>query len=315
MEATVSVKDGRMLAYQERGPRNGFPVFLLHGTPGGRNGPVPRDIILDLLGVRLISYDRPGYGDSGRHYGRRVSDAAADVEAIADELRLGPFGVVGRSGGGPHALACAALLGSRVCKVAVLVSLAPSDANDLDWYEGMNDTNRDAYSRANNSADIVADSDESESDLLRSIAFWTEQDQKDPDDLLQRLQPDLGKTDRHVVDDPALRRLLRESYSSALRPGPGGWHDDVLAFRRPWGFELSDVYAQTLLWHGEQDGFSPVHHTRWLAKQLPYATVQIQQDAGHFTAFEALPRILGWITSTMSQPLEGKLASLGRGPA
>src|SRR5262245_22879736 len=119
------------------GDAGGWPVFLLHGTPGSRNGPRPRSGVLYRLGVWLISYDRPGYGRSPRHAGRLVADAAADVETIANELSIDRFSVVGRSGGGPHALACAALLGDRVARAAVLVGLAPTDARGLAWFNGM----------------------------------------------------------------------------------------------------------------------------------------------------------------------------------
>ncbi|GAB3901332.1 hypothetical protein GCM10027612_64540 [Microbispora bryophytorum subsp. camponoti] len=116
----------RRLAVAQRGKiHGGRPVFLLHGTPGSRIGPLPREGLLYRLGVRLITYDRPGYGGSDRHEGRSVGDVAADVAAIADHLGLDRFAVVGRSGGGPHALACAALIPHRVTRAAVLVGLAP----------------------------------------------------------------------------------------------------------------------------------------------------------------------------------------------
>jgi pimeloyl-ACP methyl ester carboxylesterase len=109
--ATQVIKvDARDVAFDTLGDSKGFPVFLLHGTPGSRSGPAPRTSVLYRLGIRLICYDRPGYGGSERFKGRTVADAAWDVLAIADHLNLGQFGVVGRSGGGPHALACAARL-------------------------------------------------------------------------------------------------------------------------------------------------------------------------------------------------------------
>ena len=103
------VGNRRLLTIDVSGAPDGAPVFLLHGTPGSRNGPKPRSSVLYRLGVRLICYDRPGYGGSSRVPDRRVADAARDVEMIADKLKLGRFAVVGRSGGGPHALACSAL--------------------------------------------------------------------------------------------------------------------------------------------------------------------------------------------------------------
>ncbi len=121
------------MSVESLGDPDGKPVFLLHGTPGGRNGPRPRGIVLYRLGIRLISHDRPGYPGSDRLPDRRVADAAGDVEAIADHLGIDRFSVVGRSGGAPHALACAALLKERVICAAALGSLAPYNAQGLDW--------------------------------------------------------------------------------------------------------------------------------------------------------------------------------------
>jgi pimeloyl-ACP methyl ester carboxylesterase len=132
LKYVVQTADGRHLTTQTYGDPDGSPVFLLHGTPGSRLGPHPRAAVLHRLGVRLIAFDRPGYGGSDRMQGRLVADVAADVRAIADDYQLPRFAVVGRSGGGPHALACAALLPERVTRAAVLVGLAPRGAAGLD---------------------------------------------------------------------------------------------------------------------------------------------------------------------------------------
>ena len=125
MTLTVRSADGRRVAVQVSGSTAGHPVFLMHGTPGSRIGPLPRPMVLHGLGVRLITFDRPGYGESDRQPFRQVADVVPDVEAIADALGVGQFAVLGRSGGGPHALACAALLPDRVTRAGILVSLAP----------------------------------------------------------------------------------------------------------------------------------------------------------------------------------------------
>jgi len=142
------VRRWRRLAARRWGDLDGRPVFLLHGTPGSRLGVHPDEGDLRRLGVCLITYDRPGYGLSDPKHGRTVADAAADVELIADHYGYDRFLVVGRSGGGPHALACAALLPSRVAGVASLLGLAPFDAEGLDWFDGMNDANREEYGAA-----------------------------------------------------------------------------------------------------------------------------------------------------------------------
>ncbi|MET7750824.1 alpha/beta hydrolase [Micromonospora sp. NPDC005367] len=284
---TVVTRDGRRLAVETSGAPDGLAVFLLHGTPGSRSGPRPRPVVLYRLGVHLICYDRPGYGDSDRHEGRRVADTAADVAAIADAFGIDRFALVGRSGGGPHALACAALLPDRVTRAAVLVGLAPADAPDLDWYGGMTDENVDEHT--------LGDADTAE---LRDMLTVRAKDvQRDPMTLLEFLRPQLTEPDIRVVDDVVIRRLLTDMYAEALRHGPEGWIDDVLAVHRSWGFDLGAIRLPVRLWHGEQDRFSPVSHSRWLAARIPTAEVQVQPGAAHFGAVEILPQTLAWLTT------------------
>jgi pimeloyl-ACP methyl ester carboxylesterase len=290
----VKAADGRRLAVEISGKPDGESVFLLHGTPGGRNGPRPRGIVLYRLGIRLISYDRPGYGGSDSQPGRTIADAAGDVAAIADFLEIDRFSVVGRSGGAPHALACAAMLGERVYCAAALCSLAPSDADGLNWRGGMADSNIEAYRDA-----------ETDEDLAAELSKRAGQVRNDPDSLLRSLWPELVSHDRKVVGDVALRRILADTYADALQESSSGWIDDVLALRRPWGFKLSAITSPVKLWHGGDDVFSPASHTRWLAGQIEGSTLEVQSDAAHFSAVEVLPRILAWIAAsagTRKQP-------------
>lgn len=288
MTESVEVSAGRHVTVDCIGAGNGFPVFLLHGTPGSRVGPMPRPSVLYRLGVQLISYDRPGYGGSDRHEGRSVADAAWDVLAIADELGLKEFGVIGRSGGGPHALACAAHVPeNRLRSVAVLVSIAPSNAEDLDWLDGMTNSNVTEYELAQGGIDeVVAD-----------LTKRANRIRKDPESLLYALNSELTTSDKRVVDDVGIRAQLVKTYREALRTGPYGWVDDVLAFRRPWGFDLKKIQLPVLLWHGEDDVFSPVSHTRYLAAQIPHAKVEVQAGAAHFDALPILPRLLARMKS------------------
>jgi pimeloyl-ACP methyl ester carboxylesterase len=297
MTRVIQVPNGdqrRPLAFDECGAPRGYPVFLMHGTPGSRSGPRPRASVLYRLGIRLICYDRPGYGQSGLLRGRSVADAALDVLAIADELDLDSFSVVGRSGGGPHALACAASekLRTRLQSVAVLVSLAPADADGLAWYDGMSSSNTEEYTAASDPAAINTVA----IDLIERARHI----RNDPEFLLRFLHPELTEPDRRVVEDVGIRQLLTDTYAEAFRCGAIGWIDDVLAFRKPWGFHLGEIRIPTLLWHGQDDVFSPATHTRWLASQIPteYRTVELQPGAAHFHAVEMLPRVLAWLKST-----------------
>ncbi len=204
------------------------------------------------------------------------------MQDIADKLGFDRFCVIGRSGGGPHALACAALLPERVLSAAILVSLAPADAQGLDWYAGMTQSNVTEYSSC------YPDPEQYE------LAMRAERIRADPESMIEFLSPELTGPDRRIVDDFAIRRQLLDTYAEACRNGAYGWIDDVLAFRRSWDFDLSDIKAPVLFWHGAEDVFSPVAHTYWLAAQLRNAEVEVkvQPGAAHFNAVEVLPIII-----------------------
>jgi pimeloyl-ACP methyl ester carboxylesterase len=287
----IPVGNGRSVAVDTWGDTAGMAIFLLHGTPGSRNGPRPRPSVLYRLGVKLVCYDRPGYGGSSRHIGRSVADAASDVEAIAEALGLDQFCVVGRSGGGPHALACAALLGHRVLSAAILVSIAPSNAEGLDWVAGMTESNVSEYGRHANPKAVAYD-----------LAMRAERIRANPESMIDFLFPELTGPDKRIVDDAAIRCQLLDTYTEACRNGAYGWIDDVLAFRRPWEFDLSAIKVPILFWHGAEDVFSPVEHTRWLASQIRDADVKVtvQPGAAHFDAVEILPSVLAQVQAAAS---------------
>ncbi|TDB81233.1 alpha/beta hydrolase [Actinomadura sp. KC216] len=285
MTRVVSTADGRELAVEEWGAPTGFPVFLLHGTPGSRLGPIPRPMVLYQRGIRLISFDRPGYGLSGRMRGRVVADIADDVRLLADVLDLERFAVLGRSGGGPHALACAALLPGRATRAAALVGLAPAEAEGLDWFEGMTASNTREYMAVRGQGPLVAD-------RLRTIAARI---RADPAQHVANLFAELTQSDRRVVLESGMRRLLLETFQEAFRTSADGWIDDLLAFCAPWGFELGDIVVPTMLWHGANDTFSPAGHSRWLADRIPSSTVVVQPGSAHFAAFNVLPDVLSWL--------------------
>lgn len=307
MTPELCVVGKRRVAVESWGSPTGMPVFLLHGTPGSRSGPRPRSSVLYRLGVRLISYDRPGYGKSTPQPGRTVADAAADVGAIADKLGLESFGVVGRSGGGPHALACAASLGDRITAVACLVGLAPSDATDLDWYAGMAESNTKEFQSApqapgtrrsaaqEHMVDSAAGAQASPLEIRAHLAAQAKIIRKDPEYLLGLLTKELADSDKRVVNDFAIRDLLAKTYTEAVRQGEKGWIDDVIALSSPWQFELDDIKVPVLLWHGADDVFSPLAHTKWLARRIAKSTLKVERDAAHFAAFEILPTVLTWI--------------------
>jgi pimeloyl-ACP methyl ester carboxylesterase len=281
----VRSADGRRLAVRVAGNPAGHPVVYLHGTPGSRVAPLPRERVLYTLGVRLITFDRPGYGGSDRLASRHVADVVPDVAAIADQLGVEAFAVLGRSGGGPHALACAALLPQRVTKAGILVSIAPWAAKGLDWFAGMSESNVREFTSASRTPES----------LIVELAKTAARIKADPMSHVSALGPELPEDDRRVIKDAGIRRLLAENYKEALRDSADGWIDDSLAFCAPWGFDLADIRIPVLLWHGEKDVFSPAAHARWLADQIPTAELRVLPDSAHFRALEAVPDMLSWL--------------------
>jgi pimeloyl-ACP methyl ester carboxylesterase len=268
-EDTITTRDGRILAYVERGEKDAPTIVHHHGTPGSRLTRHPDAAVYD--GLHVVTYDRPGYGRSDPQRGRRVASAAADVEDLADALGLERFAVLGVSGGGPHALACAALLGNRITRAATLVGGAPADNPDFDFLEGMADLNIREFGAARESQEV----------LEAYLAPEVEKLGRDPDALLDMLAAELPESDRAIMRQPETRAVMRASFVESARQGSRGWADDDLAFVRPWGFELEQVAVDVRLWQGGLDVLVPRAHAEYMAGRLPHSSIQMVPGAGH----------------------------------
>jgi pimeloyl-ACP methyl ester carboxylesterase len=217
-----------------------------------------------------------------------VASAAADVAAIADALGIDDFVTHGASGGGPHALACAALLGDRVPAAAILAGVAPWEADGLDWLDGMGEENHEEFGKALEGEDALRVYLEAQAEDLRRA---------EPDDLLRLLETLLGAEDRAVLTG-AFARFMLQNDLHALEPGVDGWIDDDLAFARPWGFDLDAIDRPVLLVHGDDDRFVPISHGRWLAARIPNVEARIDAGDGHLTLFERRMREVNeWLLS------------------
>lgn len=273
--------DGRVLAVEEWGESDGTPVLYAHGTPMSRLARHPDRSLFTSLGVRLITYDRPGMGASTPNPGRRVGDAAADVLAIVDALQIDRLPVFGVSGGGPHALGFAATHPDRVTRVATMVSMAPCDAPGLEWTDGMMPGNRASSRPALTGREALA------------VHLAKAQAGVEPGGNL------LPQAEQEVLARPEVQEMIATAYAEALRPGIDGWVDDVMAlYGLPWGFDPADISVPVMLWHGGTDTVVPAAHTAWLAERIPGAVLVIEPTAGHAGHFDATPDVLGWLLET-----------------
>ena len=267
MENSLELGDGRTLHYYDTlGEDDSTPastVFWFHGTPNTGEPPAPLFAAAASLGIRWVSYDRPAYGGSTAQPGRSVASAAADVAAIADVLGVSRFAVMGHSGGGPHALACGALLPDRVTVVVAGSSPAPFDVEGLDYFADMTPSGA-AELRA-----AVAGRAELEK-VLTDAEF-------DP----EMFTP----ADQAALMGPWA--WLASIAGRALEKGIDGMVDDDLAYVAPWGFELSAVTAPTLLLHGEEDRIVPVAHGRRLSELLPAADLRLFAGDGHVSVLKS----------------------------
>jgi pimeloyl-ACP methyl ester carboxylesterase len=265
--------DGRTLAVLEAGDENGHAVVAIHGTPG--SSLLWRGMIEDAeaRGMRLLAYDRPGYGGSDPHPGRTVADAAGDVEAIADALGIDRFAVEGGSGGGPHTLACAALLRDRVVAAACLAGVAPYPAEGLEWLDGMGQNNLDEFAATLAGRDTLERYLREQADAMLAA---------EPDAIADTLRSLLSPPDAGVLTGE-FAEYLAASTRRAIGERLDGWLDDDFVFINPWGFELGEIRVPVQLLHGAQDRFVPIAHGEWLAERIPGVDAHLSAEDGHLT--------------------------------
>ncbi len=266
IDGSVSLPDDRTLAYAEWGDPRGEPVFLFHGSAGSRLFR-PEEAVTRACGVRLITVDRPGFGRSDPLPGRTLLGWPEDVAGLAHELAIGSFGVVGYSSGGPHALACGAVLTQRVTALAVVGCPAPPDGMP-GASERLDDANR-----------ILLDA--IDGNPAGAIAAYGEQLAALVEDPTAVLDGPLPEPDRRLRDDPAILWMWRESLKESARQGVVGWAWEAAAVHRPWGFRLEDVRLPVSVWHGRRDTIVPVEHARYLADHLATCQLTVWPDAGH----------------------------------
>ena len=273
-ETDLELSDGRRLhIYDTRGDDadTSLAIFWHHGTPNLGEPPEPLLPTAAQRSIRWVSYDRPGYGGSTPHPGRDVASAAADVSTIADALGIGQFAVMGHSGGGPHALACGALLSERVLGAVSISGLAPADVEGLDWFAGM---------AAAGAAELRAAA--AGRAALGNYLASTEFD------------PEMFTPPDHAALKGAWH-WLGDIAGRAMEGGLGGMVDDDLAYVAPWGFDPAQVTSPVLIVQGGQDRIAPSSHGKWLAHQIRSAELWLRPDDGHISVLRSGEAAMDWL--------------------
>ena len=284
-QTSVFAPDGRAIAVARWGTAGGAPIVAHHGTPGCRLDLPGSAEMLEELGVDLLMFDRAGYGRSDRLLDRSVAAAAADTATVADALGIERFGVYGVSGGGPHSLACAALLGDRVARTACVVGVGPFAVPDLEFYDGLNELSVAEFEIALRGRAAMEEYVEPFVAATRSVSSA----------VMDEWGAELPEPDREAYyGTPQARALLERALAESMAVSGSGWVDDGLAFVAPWGFELAQIGTPVAIWAGEIDRLVPVAHARYMAERIPDAELHVVPGRGH--ALDDGP-ILEWLAA------------------
>ena len=278
----LPLPDGRLLETWISGPEDGLPLVFHHGTPNSARPPRVLERAVHARGLRFVGLSRPGYAGSTRQPGRTVVDVVADTAAVLEALRVDECLVGGWSGGGPHALACAARL-PQARAALVIAGVGPFDSLDLDFLAGMGQDNVDEFGRA-----AVGEHD---------LRVWLERQrpellQTSAAGVIEAMASLLPPVDRAALTDE-FGEDLAASYGEALRLSVDGWLDDDLAFVLNWGFGLQEIAKPVLLWQGEEDLMVPFAHGRFLARHIPGVVPHLLPGEGHLSiTLGAIDRML-----------------------
>jgi pimeloyl-ACP methyl ester carboxylesterase len=268
---TLVLRDGRALEVLTAGPPDGMPVVFHHGTPFPAVAYPAAAQSVAARGARLVYWSRPGYAGSTARRGRRVADVADDAREVLDRLGHDRFVTIGWSGGGPHALACAALVADRCAAATVIAGVAPYDAEGLDFLDGMGPENIEEFALAEAGGAPFDDF------LARESAHLTTLSGPDVAEALGGLVSDVDKAALTGV----FADFMARSLAAGGAGGPAGWHDDDVAFLGDWGFDLDAVRCPVAIWQGGEDRMVPYAHGVWLASHVPGARPHLLPDEGH----------------------------------
>jgi pimeloyl-ACP methyl ester carboxylesterase len=275
---TLELPGGRVVGVARLGDPEGRPVLYFHGLPGSRLDLASADQVFADAGLNVVAFDRPGFGLSTPLPGRTLLDWPRDVEALAEQLGLERFGVVGYSSGGKYAAACAHALADRVTVAGIVAGNGPPDMPG--FRDGLDSTDRLSLLLARRARPLA-------------LAYWGAVRMlalRRPAAFVAQFERMASQPDREVLAVPELRAAVLRSLQEGLRPGAGGVVDDYAVEATPWGFRLMDVRARVMVWHGERDEIVPPAHSRYVAAAIPGAELSVLEGAGHLV-LEQLPTI------------------------
>ena len=279
----IPLPDGRDIDVLTTGPADGFPLVVHGGTPSGLVVETKLATAAAQRGLRFVLTARPGYEGSTPRPGRRVADVAADIAVVLDALGAGQFVSIGMSGGGPHSLACAALLPGRCLAAASVAGVGPYGAEDLDFLADMGPENVEEFGLALEGTDALTPYLEQVAEALRELTG---------EQIAAALGGLISGADAAVLTGEFADELAASS-RAAIREGVAGWRDDDLSFATDWGFSLDAPAGRVAIWQGDQDRMVPFAHGKWLAAHIPGARVHLEPGAGHLTmVVTAIGRIL-----------------------
>jgi pimeloyl-ACP methyl ester carboxylesterase len=281
----VRLPDGRAIGYAEYGAPDGQACFYFHGHPGSRLEAKFAESAAAAAGVRLIALDRPGYGRSDFVEGRTILDWPDDVAQVADAQGIAQFLVVGGSGGGPYALACAYAMPDRVVRVGVISGVGPHNVKGI--AEGMRWQNRVGFRWGARWPALARM-------LMRSMERGIhERPERTVDALVNAMSP----ADAAVARRPEVRGLLGDIVAEAFRQGSAGAAWDVVLLGRPWGFSLREIRPTVYLWQGEADVLVPPGMGRYQAEQIPDCRARFLPGEGHLLVIDHIDEVIGALRS------------------
>jgi pimeloyl-ACP methyl ester carboxylesterase len=270
-EHRIRLTEGRTLACLELGDPGGVPVLYFHGYPGSRLEVRLTAVTAGRLGLRMLAPDRPGFGESSFQPQRTLSNWPGDIVQLMDHLDLKHCAVVGVSGGGPYALACAARIPKRLDRVALVCALAPLAGM---WStRGMLARNRLILALAAWSPLVAR--------LMVGTAAYLIR--RHPERLLMHMMASAHTADRGVLADADFQALILANTAEALRQGKTGVSWSLTLLARPWDFRLQDVLIPVRVWQGLADNIVPAAMARRLVNGLPQSDPHYLPGEGHLS--------------------------------